>query len=91
MIIYRCSTGAVGWASWRLRSCFRFPAPTRLIDQFAFATLGGLLAIVYAAAIVGADWNWGVLRNVIARGESRAALSARQGGRTVDRAVLWLC
>ena len=54
-------------------SCIvEFPASYALIDQFAFTTLGGLLAIVFAAAFVGADWNWGVLRNVIARGESRA-------------------
>ena len=31
----------------------------------------GLLAIVFAAAYFGSDWNWGVLRNVIARGEGR--------------------
>ena len=49
-----------------------FPAAYALIGQFSFTALGGLLAIVYAAAIVGADWSWGVLRNIIARGESRA-------------------
>jgi len=49
-----------------------FPAAYALIGQFAFTSLGGLLAIVYAAAIVGSDWSWGVLRNIIARGESRA-------------------
>lgn len=48
-----------------------FPAAYALIGQFCFG-LGGLLAVVYAAAFVGADWNWGVLRNVIARGEGRA-------------------
>jgi ABC-type transport system involved in multi-copper enzyme maturation permease subunit len=48
-----------------------FPAMYTIIGQFAFG-LGGLLAVVYAAAFVGADWNWGVIRNVIARGESRA-------------------
>lgn len=48
-----------------------FPAQYATISQFAFG-LGGLLAVVYAAAFTGADWNWGVLRNVIARGESRA-------------------
>jgi ABC-type transport system involved in multi-copper enzyme maturation permease subunit len=48
-----------------------FPAAYALMNQFAFG-LGGILAIVYAAAIAGADWNWGVLRNIIARGESRA-------------------
>jgi ABC-type transport system involved in multi-copper enzyme maturation permease subunit len=48
-----------------------FPGAYAVVSQFAFA-LGGLLAIVFTAAIVGADWNWGVLRTVIARGESRA-------------------
>ena len=55
------------------QSCIvEFPGAYALIDQFAFSTLGGLLAIVFAAAFVGADWNWSVLRNVVARGESRA-------------------
>jgi ABC-type transport system involved in multi-copper enzyme maturation permease subunit len=48
-----------------------FPAVYAVIAQFAFG-LGGLLAVAYSAAMVGADWNWGVVRNVIARGESRA-------------------
>ncbi|HWH24390.1 MAG TPA: ABC transporter permease [Candidatus Limnocylindria bacterium] len=50
----------------------RFPDAYGLIGQFAFG-LGSLFTLAYAAAIAGADWNWGVLRNVIARGESRAA------------------
>ncbi len=67
------------------QSCIvEFPAAYALIDQFAFTTLGGLLAIVYAAAFVGADWNWGVLRNVIARGESRARyLLAKAAGLSI--------
>ncbi len=47
-----------------------FPGAYALADQFVFG-LGGLLAIIYAAAFAGADWNWGVVRNVVARGESR--------------------
>ena len=47
-----------------------FPASYSIINQFCFS-LGGLLAVVYAAVYVGADWNWGVVRNVVARGESR--------------------
>ena len=49
-----------------------FPGAYAVVGQFAFA-FGGLLAMVFAAAFVGADWNWGVLRNVVARGESRTA------------------
>ena len=47
-----------------------FPAAYGGISQFAFG-LGGLLAVVYTAMYVGSDWNWGVIRNVVARGESR--------------------
>lgn len=55
---------------FKLAGIIEFPATYAVIGQFAFG-LGGLLAVVFAAAFVGADWNWGVLRNVIARGESR--------------------
>jgi hypothetical protein len=47
-----------------------FPQAYGVIGEFTFGT-GSILAMVFAAAFVGADWNWGVLRNVIARGESR--------------------
>ncbi len=49
----------------------RFPSAYAVIDQFVFG-LGSLLAVSYAAAIGGADWNWGVLRVIVARGEGRA-------------------
>ena len=62
----------VAGAAFQLLGVIEFPAAYALISQFAFG-LGGLLALVYAAAFVGADWNWGVVRNVIARGESRTA------------------
>jgi ABC-type transport system involved in multi-copper enzyme maturation permease subunit len=48
----------------------RFPEAYATIGTFVFG-LGSLLAVVYAAAVAGADWNWGVLSNVISRGESR--------------------
>ena len=56
---------------FRFIGLIEFPAIYSVIGQFAFG-LGGLLAVVYSAAFVGADWNWGVVRNVISRGESRA-------------------
>jgi ABC-type transport system involved in multi-copper enzyme maturation permease subunit len=49
----------------------QFPAAYQNAIDYATGALGTLLAVAYAAAIAGADWNWGVLRNVIARGESR--------------------
>ena len=49
----------------------RFPDAYGVINQFVFG-LGSLLAVAYAAAIGGADWTWGVLRVVVARGEGRS-------------------
>ena len=34
-------------------------------------SFGGLLALIYGAAVIGADWAWGTIRAIIARGESR--------------------
>jgi ABC-type transport system involved in multi-copper enzyme maturation permease subunit len=78
-----------GDVSTGLGGCIvEFPGAYALIDQFAFSTLGGVLAIVFAAAFVGADWNWGVLRNVIARGESRARyLLGKAAGTAIVLAV----
>jgi hypothetical protein len=77
---------ALGFA-YQVTGIIEFPAMYAVMGQFAFG-LGGLLGLVYAAAMAGADWNWGVLRNVIARGESRpryllskaAALALLLGG-----------
>ena len=60
----------VAGIGFRALGAIEFPGAYALIGQFGFG-LGGLLALVYAAALVGADWNWGVIRQVIARGESR--------------------
>jgi ABC-type transport system involved in multi-copper enzyme maturation permease subunit len=48
----------------------RFPNAYSTLGQFVFG-LGSLLAVAYAAAVAGADWSWGVLRNIVSRGESR--------------------
>jgi ABC-2 type transport system permease protein len=59
-------TGAI----YKVTGIIEFPAAYSLFKEVAFG-LGGLIAMVFAAAFVGADWNWGVLRNIVARGESR--------------------
>jgi ABC-type transport system involved in multi-copper enzyme maturation permease subunit len=48
-----------------------FPAAYDLILSFMFG-LGGLVAVIYGAAIAGSEWGWGTLKNAVARGESRA-------------------
>ena len=57
--------------AWRLSGLIEFPTAYGLLFQQVALQLGSLMAIVFAAAFVGADWNWGVLRNVVARGEGR--------------------
>jgi ABC-type transport system involved in multi-copper enzyme maturation permease subunit len=54
-----------------LGAAVSFPEAWRGIGDYPFGGLGTMLAVAYAAALAGADWNWGVLRNIIARGESR--------------------
>jgi ABC-type transport system involved in multi-copper enzyme maturation permease subunit len=48
-----------------------FPGAYDLILSFMFG-LGGLVAVIYGAAIAGSEWSWGTLKNAVARGESRA-------------------
>ena len=33
--------------------------------------LGGLVAVIYGAAVAGSEWSWGTLKTAVARGESR--------------------
>jgi hypothetical protein len=42
-----------------------------IVGDFVFGGLGSLLVVIYAGAMVGAEYSWGVLRNPIARGEGR--------------------
>lgn len=55
---------------WQINGLIQFPQAYIFFQQAIFQ-LGGLIAIVFAAAYVGADWNWGVLRSIVARGEGR--------------------
>jgi ABC-type transport system involved in multi-copper enzyme maturation permease subunit len=60
--------GAQGAA--RARALITFPGAYDLILSFMFG-LGGLVAVIYGAAIAGSEWSWGTLKNAVARGESR--------------------
>jgi hypothetical protein len=48
-----------------------FPGAYELVLGFILG-LGGLLAVLYAAAIAGSEWGWGTLKAAVARGEGRA-------------------
>ncbi len=65
---------------WEIAGIIEFPQAYALFQQ-AIYQVGGLIAIVFAAAYVGADWNWGVLRSIVARGESRERIPARRSSR----------
>lgn len=60
-----------GGSYWTIQGIISFPDAYTIFFQQSIYQLGGLIAIVFAAAYVGSDWNWGVLRNVVARGEGR--------------------
>src|SRR5438093_10946656 len=47
-----------------------FPGAYLLVLSFILG-LGGLLAVIYGAAIAGSEWTWGTLKSAVARGESR--------------------
>jgi ABC-2 type transport system permease protein len=53
------------------RALITFPGAYDLILSFMFG-LGGLVAVIYGAAVAGSEWSWGTLKNAVARGESRA-------------------
>jgi ABC-2 type transport system permease protein len=48
-----------------------FPAAYDVILTFILG-LGGLMAVIYGAAVAGSEWTWGTLKSAVARGESRA-------------------
>jgi ABC-2 type transport system permease protein len=54
----------------RARALITFPGAYDLILSFMFG-LGGLVAVIYGAAVAGSEWTWGTLKNAVARGESR--------------------
>jgi ABC-2 type transport system permease protein len=59
-----------GRGSANARSLITFPGAYDLILSFMFG-LGGLVAVIYGAAIAGSEWGWGTLKNAVGRGESR--------------------
>ncbi len=60
-----------GGSFWTLSDLISFPQAYYTFFQQTIFQLGSLIAVVFAAAYVGADWNWGVLRSIVARGEGR--------------------
>ena len=48
-----------------------FPGAYEQILTFILG-LGGLLAVIYGAAIAGSEWTWGTFKAAVARGESRS-------------------
>jgi ABC-2 type transport system permease protein len=47
-----------------------FPGAYLLVLSFILG-LGGLLAVIYGAAVAGSEWSWGTLKAAVARGEGR--------------------
>jgi len=57
-------------AGARALALVTFPGAYDLILSFMLG-FGGLVAVIYGAAIAGSEWGWGTLKNAVARGESR--------------------
>lgn len=53
------------------RQLLTFPAAYQITVSLLIS-IGGLLAVAYAAAIAGSEWSWGTLKTAVARGEGRA-------------------
>jgi hypothetical protein len=49
-----------------------FPGAYYVVLSFILG-FGGLLSVVYGAAIAGSEWSWGTLKAAVARGEGRSA------------------
>ena len=80
-----------GGSFWTLSGLISFPQAYYTFFQQTIFQLGGLIAVVFAAAYVGADWNWGVLRSIVARGEGRERyLLAKFAALTITLAIAML-
>ena len=63
--------GATGPERAAILSLVTFPQAYDEILTFILG-LGGLFAVIYGAAIAGSEWQWGTLKNAVARGQSRS-------------------
>ena len=63
--------GASGPERAAILSLVTFPQAYDEILTFILG-LGGLFAVIYGAAIAGSEWQWGTLKNAVARGQSRS-------------------
>jgi hypothetical protein len=54
-----------------MRWLVTFPGAYDAILALVFA-IGGLIAMIYVAAVAGTEWSWGTLKNAVVRGESRS-------------------
>jgi ABC-2 type transport system permease protein len=67
----RQQTGVGPRGGAEARLLVTFPGAYTLLLSFILG-LGGLLAMVFGAAIAGSEWTWGTLKAAVARGESRS-------------------
>jgi len=63
--------GPTGPERAQILSLVTFPAAYDVMLTFILG-LGGLFAVIYGAAIAGSEWQWGTLKNAVARGQSRS-------------------
>jgi ABC-type transport system involved in multi-copper enzyme maturation permease subunit len=61
--------GGISPAQWRAALSFPGVYETAIVYTIA---LGGLVALIYVAAVSGSEWTWGTLKVAATRGESRS-------------------
>jgi hypothetical protein len=54
----------------QIRVLLQFPTAYTMVVGVILG-FGGLLAVAFGAAVIGADWAWGTIRAIVARGEGR--------------------
>jgi len=64
------NVGNGGDARLQVRLLLAYPNSYHVLLGIVLS-FGGLLAVAYGASVSGAEWAWGTIRTVIARGESR--------------------
>lgn len=76
LVLIFVSVGAVAPAAMQqpggegVADFLTFPGAYEQVVLFILG-LGGLLAVIYGAAVAGSEWGWGTLKAAVARGESR--------------------
>ncbi len=78
-----CYQSGLGWSEYE---AFAFPSSLS-IASLSSVSIGLILAIILTGSVLGTEYGWGTLRNVLARGTGRWQLLAGKGALLVMLAL----